>query len=66
MEKLGKQDQGAPEQKTVQKYQKNCTLRNIKTRYTLDTSTKQWSGQDLIIRAQSTAIFLCIQPFSAW
>ena len=24
------------------------------------------SGQDLIIRAQSTAIFLCIQPFSAW
>ena len=43
MEKLGKQDQGAPEQKTVQKYQKNCTLRNIKTRYTLDTSTKVWS-----------------------
>ena len=24
------------------------------------------SGQDLIIRAQSTAIFLCIQPFSSW
>ena len=43
MEKLGKQDQGAPEQKTVQNYQKNCTLRNIKTRYTLDTSTKVWS-----------------------
>ena len=43
MEKLGKQDQGAPVQKTVQKYQKNFTLRNIKTRYTLDTSTKVWS-----------------------
>ena len=24
------------------------------------------SGQDLIIRAQSTAIFLFIQPFSSW
>ena len=35
--------------------------------YTLDTSTKQWSGQDLIIWThQSTALFQCIQPFSAW
>ena len=48
------------------KDKKSCTLPNTKTRYTLDTSTKQWSGQDLIIRTQSTAIFLCIQPFSAW
>ena len=48
------------------KDKKSCTLQNTKTRYTLDTSTKQWSGQDLIIRTQSTAIFLCIQPFSAW
>ena len=47
------------------KDKKSCTLPNTKTRYTLDTSTKQWSGQDLIIRTQSTAIFLCIQPFSA-
>ena len=48
------------------KDKKSCTLQNTKTRYTLDTSTKQWSGQGLIIRTQSTAIFLCIQPFSAW
>ena len=48
------------------KDEKSCTLQNTKTRYTLDTSTKQWSGQGLIIRTQSTAIFLCIQPFSAW
>ena len=49
-----------------EKDKKSFTLQNTKTRYTLDTSTKQWSGQGLIIRTQSTAIFLCIQPFSAW